>query len=325
MVQEDRSKNPARGGGLTPLSEILAAGINPEVGTLPSPEQTRPAQETKTEGCTCITCGAKFQGEVSRYPKWSKTVHSGGHPRECPQCRVLTEAAAAREEEEELQRGREEVRDLWRRQCGMPPELLKKNFDNWDWAGKPKTKPPPAHALASEWAKDFNVDSPTGYRSLIFYSDTPGVGKGHLMAAIVNYVIDNWKGRSVIYRCPIRFESGPSLVRRIRATYNLRERDNEHEREDEVYRSLAGVALLLLDDVGKETPSKFTRETYWYIIDERVKTGLPVIISSRLKLEGANSLEELMGVDTVDRIYGMARGKIIKMVGESYRREHKVP
>ncbi|MBA7645264.1 hypothetical protein ES703_53019 [subsurface metagenome] len=84
---------------------------------------------------------------------------------------------------------------------------------------------------------------------------------------------------------------------------------------------MAGVALLILDDVGKESPSKFTRETYWYIIDERLTSGLPVIITSRLPLDGPNSLEEVMGEDTADRIYGMIRGEVFKMHGSSYRRD----
>lgn len=214
----------------------------------------------------------------------------------------------------------------WRQDCGMPVELLAKNFNNWD-----KRYQKEAYKAAFEWAKDFSLDAPRGYRSLIFYSDNPGVGKGHLMSGVVNYIIDNWGGdpgqefSPGRQRCPTRFESGPSLVRRIRATYNIRRGDDLHEREDEVYDSLAGVPLLLLDDVGKETPSNFTRETYWYIIDERVKSGLPVIISSRLRLEGSNSLVSLMGVDTVDRLYGMAHGLLIEMVGQSYRRRNATP
>jgi len=208
----------------------------------------------------------------------------------------------------------------WRLACGMPAELLRKTFDNFD-----KRRAKPAYQDAFDWAKGFDIDAPRDYPALIFYSENPGVGKGHLMAAIVNYVIDHWNGRPPRTMCPIRFESGPSLVRRVRATYNIRQADNLHEREDEVYASLAGVPLLLLDDVGKERPSVFTRETYWYIIDERVKSGLPLIISSRLELEGTNSLEELMGKDSVDRLYGMARGKMIVMLGGSFRREKRVP
>ena len=144
------------------------------------------------------------------------------------------------------------------------------------------------------------------------------------MVAIANYVIDNWNGEPVHIACPIRFESGPGLVRRVRATYNLRDGDRGHEREEDIYNQLKGVRLLMLDDVGKEKPSDFTRELYWYVIDERVKSGLPVVMSCRLPLEGSNSLEHLMGEDTVDRLYGMTGGHYETLSGESYRRRKRV-
>lgn len=274
--------------------------------------------QTRTEDCQCETCGATFQGQV--------TIHNRFKPprelrqRECPKCREERDAREKQEEEELQELSRQALRSEWRRSCGMPVEALSKTFENFEVEYQKK-----AFKAAQVWAGDFDLDSPRGYSSLIFYSEIPGTGKGHLMSSIVNYVIDNWKGDPVRRRCPIRFESGPGLVRRIRATYNIREHDDAHEREDEVYRSLAGFPLLLLDDVGKETPSNFTRETYWYIIDERVKSGLPVIISTRLDFEGERSLTTLMGVDTVSRLYGMARGDYITMKGMDYRKLKGVP
>ncbi len=270
------------------------------------------------EECTCETYGNTSQGKVITYKQFrpSREFRSRG----CPSCRGARERKAADEMEKDLEDQRVFMRSCWRRECGMSAYLQERTFDNWERKYQRE-----AFKAASDWAKDFNLDHPMGYRSLIFYSEQPGVGKGHLMAGIVNYVIDNWKGNPTLRSCPIRFESGPGLVRRVRATYNLRKEDDYHEREDEVYAKLAGVSLLLLDDVGKERASNFTRDTYWYIIDERVKAGLPVIISSRLQLEGADSLEELMGEDTVDRLFGMTRGMPIIMTGSSYRRRNAVP
>ena len=79
--------------------------------------------------------------------------------------------------------------------------------------------------------------------------------------------------------------------------------------------------LLLLDDVGKEKPSDFTRDVYWSIIDERVTRGLPLVMTCRLPLD---SLGDLMNPDTVDRLYGMTGGQIETLSGESYRRLKKV-
>lgn len=293
------------------ISKTLPAVVGSEDSKLSSPEASQ--TETRTEDCHCANCGITFQGEVTIYKKIQPPREV--RARECPKCKTEREEREGRERQEYLEEQRKEVRDRWRRECGMPLELLTKTFANFEQQYQKA-----AYKAALDWAKGFDLDSPRGYPSLILYSGKPGVGKGHLMSAIVNQVITNWKGNPERTRCPIRFESGPSLVRRIRATYNIRKGDDIHEREDEVYHSLAGVPLLLLDDVGKETPSNFTRETYWYIIDERVKTRLPVIISSRLEFEGEHSLESLMGEDTVSRLYGMTKGQFIKMKGPDYRK-----
>ena len=314
-MQEESSR---RGEGLEHIGKVLAR-VTSSPGSEPSnQDQSNQMIVTRTEECTCEECGSTFEGEVTTYNRFSPPREI--KPRECPKCRSERQERDEKERQEELERQRQGVRDHWRRACGMPAELLAKTFENFD----PEYQKA-ACKIAQDWAKDFELDSPRGYPSLIFYSAIPGVGKGHLMAAIVNYVLDNWRGDLERGRLPIRFESGPSLVRRIRATYNLRREDELHEREDEVYQSLAGVPLLLLDDVGKESPSNFTKETYWYIIDERVKSGLPVVISSRLEFEGERSLETLMGEDAVSRLYGMTRGEFIKMKGQDYRRVKAIP
>ena len=310
---EEKGLPEMRAAALVPLSQVLKEAVDSAASRPLNLAQTSPVTETTVEGCLCRTCGATFQGEVTVFKRLipPREVRA----RECPQCTAKRVVIEEREHLEDLEGQRKQLRGKWRRESGMPPELLTRTFANFE----PQYQKA-AWKAAVAWARDFDFDAPRGYPSLMFYSAIPGVGKGHLMAAIVNYVLDNWKGDPERVRCPVRFESGPSLVRRIRATYNLRKEDFTHEREDEVYHALAGVPLLLLDDVGKEKPSDFTRETYWFIINERVTTGLPVIISSRLEFEGEHSLETLMHEDTVSRLYGMTRGQFVKMKGQDYRK-----
>ncbi|MBA7641337.1 hypothetical protein ES703_49014 [subsurface metagenome] len=183
-----------------------------------------------------------------------------------------------------------------------------------------------AQRQCRQWAEKFDLDAP-GQSSLVLFSPGPGVGKTLLCSLVATQIINNWKGDPSTTRCPIKFESGPHLLLRIRATFNLPEGDRHHEREEDVYRELKGVKLLILDDVGKEQPRSyhFTQQFYWYIVAERVKAEMPVVMNSRLPLYGQGSLEELMLKDTVDRLYGMCRGKIIGLKGESYRRLKKIP
>lgn len=262
------------------------------------------SEPSRIEERECAGCGKPFQCNIVK-------IGAADFSRKyCDSCSAAIDEQEKKEQAAQMERDIEARRGLWRQNSGMTGELSTKTFENFE-GGRETVK------KAKEWAADFDIEKPHGAASLIFYSDRPGLGKTHLMSAIANYVINNWHGDPdrVMIR-PIRFESGPGLVRRIRSTYNLPP-DSTHEREEDVYNQLMGVRLLLLDDVGKESPSKFTRETYWYIIDERLKNNLPVIISSRLEL---GALENLMGEDTVDRLYGMVKGEMIVLKGTSYRR-----
>lgn len=265
----------------------------------------------------CETCHQKFTEEVTvfRFGARERKVYS----HECPECKQKREERERLEADERNWLRLTALREKWRKSCGVPLWMVDKTFENFE-AGLQKE----AYKQAFNYANQLSLDDPIGYPSLILYSEGNGVGKTHLAVAIVNKAIDSWDGDPNCSACPICFESGPGLIRRIRATYNI-SIDAHHEREEDVYNQLRGVKLLILDDVGKEKPSEHTREVYFYIIDERYKSGLPVVITSNLPLDGQLSLSELMGVSTVDRLIGMSRGKVIELKGKSYRQLRKQP
>lgn len=273
--------------------------------------------ETHPEELECETCHQKFTGEVTIYrfgPRERKV-----YPHECPECKAKLEEQERLEAEEENQLRLIALKEKWRKSCGIPLWMLDKTFENFE-VGFQKA----AYREALSYADGLNLDDAVGYPSLILYSQDNGVGKTHLAIAIANRVISNWNGSRERSACPTRFESGPGLIRRIRATYNIGI-DAHHEREEDVYNELRGVRLLILDDVGKEKPSEHTREVYFYIIDERYKAGLPVVVTSNLPLEGYPSLSDLMGPGTVDRLIGMSRGRVIELKGKSFRQLRKQP
>lgn len=314
MMMQERDQN--RGGEPQHIGKILTRLQEQSTGR--SEKMTRRAPETKTEECECRACGNKFQGEVALYTNFKPPREI--RPSECPKCKAELEAREEQERQEELELERQQIRGKWRALANLPQGLQCTRFEEWD-----KKRHRHAYEVCLKWAENFDIENPRVSQSLLLYSEVPGVGKTSLMVCIANYIIDNWKGDPGKAALPIRFESGPGLVRRIRNTYNLRRDDEFHEREEDVYNQLSGVKILILDDVGKETPTRFTREVYWYLINERLTKGLPVLITSRLPIEGDNSLPELMGEDTVDRIYGMCRGKYESLKGLSYRKEKKVP
>ena len=311
-----------RGGELQHISQTLLRTISSVPRTQGSPSssvETKPKRETKTEECECRTCGSKFQGEVTTFFIFQPPREV--RDRECPACRQKREEDEKRLEEQEREIQRVALREKWRKECGIPWGLYCTCFEDFEPEFQRR-----ALRLCREYAENFDVENPRGVPSLYLYSKEPGVGKTTLMACIATYLINNWHGDPSGTSLPIRFENGPGLVRRVRATYNIPETQKAyHETEEQVYAQLRGVKLLMLDDVGKEKPSDFTRELYWYIINERVTHGLPVVISSRLPLETGGPLEELVKYDTVNRLVGMCRGKIVALTGTSYRTRKLVP
>ena len=168
-----------------------------------------------------------------------------------------------------------------------------------------------------KWATEFPED-PRGYPSLILYSSAPGPGKTTLAACVINHLIDRWNGdpdnRPAL---PVRYETGPSLNLRVRGTYNSRPDDGPwRETEAEVYVSLKGVKLLVLDDVGdpdKEAPTEHTRRVYFHVIDQRYCEPLPVLLVTNSQ---EKQLEAVMGKYNVDRVIGMA-GMVLTVSGKT--------
>lgn len=123
------------------------------------------------------------------------------------------------------------------------------------------------HDIASyclEYAKDFSSASP----SLLFCGAT-GLGKTHLSLAIANKAING--GHTVVYG------SVQNLLNRIESEHFGRG-DNKNETLD----MLLCCDLLILDDLGAEFSTQFTVATIYNIVNTRMLTSSPVIISTNL-------------------------------------------
>lgn len=310
--QENKKSGLVRIGNV--IKELDFSGLRSS-----SPEPTPPfSKRLEKELVECQSCHQTFNAEITYYRVLGRERIV--KPRECVPCRAEREAEEAREALEALTLQKIKLRKDWKSSCGISGWMMEKTFDNFDRRYQRE-----AYGIALDYVQEFTTEQAIGYPSLVFYSEANGLGKTHLAVAIANHVIESWDGDPARASCPVRFESGPGLIRRIRATYNIRDGDSWHEREEDVYSKLRGVRLLILDDVGKEKPSEHTREVYFYVIDERYKSGLPVIVTSNLPLEGQPSLCDLMGASTVDRLTGMTRGKIIELRGRSFRQLKRQP
>ncbi len=133
----------------------------------------------------------------------------------------------------------------------------------------PRRRAEKSLAEAKKMAEDFD-----GYeKSLLFYGGT-GLGKTFLSGCIANELIG--KGYSVLY---VRSGKLFSLLESKKFGRHLSQED------EEMISSAAVCDLLVLDDLGAEAPSKFTRSFLYDIIDERILGGKKMVISTNLTLD----------------------------------------
>ena len=115
----------------------------------------------------------------------------------------------------------------------------------------------------------YSFDERSG--NLLFSGDT-GLGKTFLSACIARTVAD--RGYSVVY------ESAPHMFSKLeRARFSG---DEEARRESRKYNE---CDLLIVDDLGTEMPGQFVTAALYSLINDRLLTAKPIIISTNLNSE----------------------------------------
>lgn len=120
----------------------------------------------------------------------------------------------------------------------------------------------------------------------IYFVGGVGCGKTYLSAAIASAVIDNWRihaweaervaDGNPVRTFPVRFTSTVDLFGRLKSTYA------QGGSAEDITAEYKTVPLLVLDDLGAEKPTDWTRERLFEIIDHRYNEELPLIITTNL-------------------------------------------
>lgn len=132
-----------------------------------------------------------------------------------------------------------------------------------------------------------------------------GVGKTHIACSIANKLIEN--GIPVIYGTLI------NLLAELRNSYDT---DNNIS-EMEIIKLYENVALLIIDDLGKEKPTDWVLEKLFLIVNNRYNNYLPIVITTNYN---RNQLRERLCVNKnysmvdsiISRLYEMCGGIEIK-------------
>jgi DNA replication protein DnaC len=163
----------------------------------------------------------------------------------------------------------------------MDKQFRENTFDNWNYnLGNPKML-----TLGKRYIEKFQ-DLKKQNMGLMIYGN-PGNGKTHVVSCIANALIDRMT--------PCICVSINSLLDRIKLTYKTYGREGESE----VINGLNNAELLIIDDLGTEQDTEWSRSMIYNIIDSRYRIKKPLIITTNVPKE---NLEERYYARTYNRI-----------------------
>ncbi len=216
----------------------------------------------------------------------------------------------------------ERAREATLQEAGIPPRFARCTLDNFKTAGL-NVDIRSALQASRGFVKQFPMK-----KGLLFMG-SPGVGKTHLAAAILNRLHE-------MYGVRVRFEDFSELLARIRSSYDPRA--EALPREQEILAPVYDAEVLLLDDMGAVRPSAWALDMLYLVINTRYTQGrLTVATTNYLDappcrprssskrspsdLIESDTLEERVGPRIRSRLYEMCM--VVRMQGDDYRRRKK--
>ena len=154
---------------------------------------------------------------------------------------------------------------------------------------------------AKRYVEHFSEMMQTG-QGLLFWGNV-GTGKTFLAGCIANALLEQ--------KIPVLMTSFPKILNALGGLYSAE--------RNEYLASLNRYTLLVIDDMGIERESQYTIETIYTVIDERYKSGRPLIITTNLHLDVLKKPDDLEHARIYDRI--MERCMPVYFGGKNYRSE----
>lgn len=173
------------------------------------------------------------------------------------------------------------------------------NMADWNFKNDDRKNPKISDAMRRYCAdfKDFLAEG----KGLVLYGSV-GTGKTYYAACVANEIIDN--GYSALMTNFAR------LANEIQGRF---------EDKNAYIDSLNKYSLLIIDDLGAERKSEYMQEIVFNIIDSRVRSGKPMIITTNLTAEELKKKQDICYSRIYDRLHGSCH--FIGVSGESRRRQ----
>ncbi len=140
-------------------------------------------------------------------------------------------------------------------------------------------------------------------RGFIVFTGEYGCGKTHLAAAIANAIAQRGN--------PVQFVIVPDLLDHLRAAFAPGSATPYDQRFDETRTAL----FLVLDDLGTENATPWSREKLFQIVDYRYLSRLPTIITIHRETQIDPRIQT--------RIFDLAHSSVNEIIAPSYRTTHR--
>jgi DNA replication protein DnaC len=183
--------------------------------------------------------------------------------------------------------------------AGIPKRFQEKSFEDYK-TGNDKGKKR-ALNICEGYAENFDQVSVNGTSMVM--CGKPGTGKSHLACSIGNHLI-----RSLRTVC---FIGAVAAVGRVKETYGKQAIETERS----VIEWLAGLDLLILDEIGVQFGTDTERMILFQIINKRYEEMKPTLIISNL---AKKELAAYVGGRVMDRLKE-GGGPVLAFDWESYR------
>ena len=159
-----------------------------------------------------------------------------------------------------------------------------RHLREWTFA---KAEDTPVIRMAKNYVKNWRKVKAENL-GLLFWGDV-GTGKSYAAACIANALLE--------MRVPVLMTNFAKMLNQMGGLYS--------EERFSYISSLSGFSLLIIDDLGIERSTDYAKEQVYSIIDERYKSGLPVIVTTNLTIEDLRCPMQLADARIYSRILEM--------------------